>query len=206
MRAKAFGVARRRGHRSAPRCPRTALLILLAALMLGGCGLTAPRGSEGFADLDSLGISDTDRVLTLSIGPALLRFAARHVDDDPGTRELLRSLDGVRIRIYEIDGDAARVATRMDDMSRKLADSGWERVLLVTQEQEQAHMLVKLEGDRIRGMTVLVSDGEAEAVVINLMGDIHPQQFGGVMAALDVDAAGVAEIEPRAEADDDRHG
>jgi hypothetical protein len=206
MRVNAIVGARRRGHRSAPRRPCTALLILLAALTLGGCGLTAPRGNEGFADLDSLGVSDTDRVLTLSIGPALLRFAARHVDDDPETRELLRSLDGIRIRIYEIDGDAARVAMRMDDMSHKLATSGWERILLVRQEQEQAHMLVKLEGERIRGMTVLVSDGDAEAVVINLMGDIHPQQFGDVMAALDVDAAGVAEIEPRAEAGDDQHG
>ena len=181
--------------------PAAVLLVLLSALLLGGCGLTAPRGNAGFADLDSLGMNDTDRVLALSIGPALLRFAARHVEDDPETRALLRSLDGVRIRIYEIDGDPARVATRMDDMSRKLADTGWERVLLVREAQEQAHMLVRLDGDRICGMTVLVSDGDEEAVVINLMGDIQPQQFGGVMAALDVDAAGVADVEPREQTD-----
>jgi len=179
-----------------------ALLALACALLLGGCGLTAPRGNAGFADLDSLGIADTDRVLTLSIGPALLRFAARHVDDDPETQALLRSLDGVRIRIYEIDGDASRVAARMSRMSDRLENSGWERVLLVRQEREQAHMLVKLDGDRISGMTVLVSDGDEEAIVINLMGDIQPQQFGGVMAALEVDAAGVGDIEPRAPAED----
>ena len=72
---------------------------LLLALALAGCGLTAPRGSDGFADLDSLGISDTDRVLSISVGPALLRFAARHVEDEPETQALLRSLDGARIRI-----------------------------------------------------------------------------------------------------------
>lgn len=181
-----------------PTGPRAAaLLALMAALLLGGCGLTAPRSSQGFADLDSLGIADTDRVLALSIGPALLHFAARHVEDDPETQALLRSLDGVRIRIYEIDGDPARVAARMDGMSAKLEGSGWERVMLVRNRDEQAHMLVRLDGDRICGMTVLVSDGDQEAVVINLMGDIQPQQFGGVMAALEVDAAGVAEVEPR---------
>lgn len=178
-----------------------ALLALMSALLLGGCGLTAPRGNAGFADLDSLGIADTDRVLSLSIGPALLRFAARHVEDDPQTRALLRSLDGVRIRIYEIDGDPARVAARMDGMSAKLEGSGWERVMLVRDRDEQAHMLVRLDGDRICGMTVLVSDGDQEAVVINLMGDIQPQQFGGVMAALEVDAAGVADVEPRDQPD-----
>jgi hypothetical protein len=173
--------------------------LLLAAVLAGalaGCGATAPRGSDGYADLDSLGLADTDRVLTLSIGPALLRFAAAHVDDEPETRELLRSLDGVRIRIYEIDGDAARVARRMDGMSRKLQANGWERVLVARSEGEEAHMLMKVVDRRIRGMTVLVSDGESEAVVVNLMGDIQPRQFSKVMTALDVDAGGAGEVRP----------
>lgn len=204
MDTSATEINRRRFPRSAGWRRETALLALLLALVLGGCGLTAPRTNPGFAELDSMGIADTDLVLTLSIGPALLNFAARHVDEDPETRALLESLDGVRIRIYEIDGDADRVAARMDGMSRKLEQGGWERVLLVRDEREQAHMLLKLDGDRVNGMTVLVSDGDAEAVVINLMGDIRPQQFGGVMAALDVDAAGVTDIEPDEPADGDQ--
>jgi len=172
------------------------LLALLCAGLLGACGLTAPRSSEGFADLDSLGLADTDRVLTLSIGPALLRFAANHVDDDPEVRDLLRSLDGVRIRIYEIDGDAVRVAARMEKMSRRLQTGGWEQVMLVRSEDEQAHMLMRVVDERICGMTVLVTDGESEAVVINLMGEINPRQFGDVMVALDVDAGGVQDVQP----------
>jgi hypothetical protein len=174
------------------------LLGLLCASLLGACGITAPRSSEGFADLDSLGLSDTDRVLTLSIGPALLRFAASHVEDDPEVRDLLHGLDGVRIRIYEIDGDAIRVASRMERMSRKLQAGGWEQVVLVRSAGEQAHMLMKVADDRICGMTVLVSDGDSEAVVINLMGEISPRQFGEVMVALEVDAAGVQDVQPLA--------
>jgi hypothetical protein len=34
-------------------------------------------------------------------------------------------------------------------------------------------------------------------VVVNLMGEIQPQQFSDVMVALDVDAAGVEEVQPR---------
>ena len=41
----------------------------------------------------------------------------------------------------------------------------------------------------IRGMTVLTSDGASEAVVVNLMGNIQPEQFGDGMVALDVDAS-----------------
>lgn len=174
--------------------------VVLLTLTLAGCGVTAPRGNDGYADLDSLGIADTDRVMTLSIGPALLRLAAANVEDEPETRELLRGLEGVRIQIYEIDGDAARVAGRMDAMSRKLQAGGWEQVALVRSADEQAHMLMKIVDQRICGMTVLVSDGETEAVVINLMGDIPPQQFSNVMAALEVDAAGVGDVQPAADA------
>ena len=145
----------RRSTRAALRL----LGIISLSLALSACGLTAPRSNDGYADLESLGMRDTDNVMTLSIGPALLHFAASHVEDDPEVRELLKGLDGVRIRIYEINGDAGKVATRMDDMSRHLQEDGWE------------------------------------AVVINLMGEIQPQQFGDVMLALDVDTPGIEDVQ-----------
>jgi hypothetical protein len=165
------------------------------SIALSACGLTAPRSSDGYADLESLGMRDTDKVMTLSIGPALLRFAASHVDDDPEVRDLLKSLDGVRIRIYEIDGDAGKVAMRMDNMSRHLQEDGWEAVMLIREEDEATHMLLRVVDEQIRGMTVLVSDGVSEAVVINLMGEIKPQQFSEVIVALDVDTPGVENVQ-----------
>lgn len=174
--------------------PRLLCLAGLAVL-LSACGLTAPRSSEGFADLESLGVRDTDSVMTLSLGPSVLRFAASHIEDEPEVRDLLKSLDGVRIRIYEVDGNAGRVARRIDDMSRNLQNDGWEPVMLVRKENEATHMLLRTINGRICGMTVLVSDGESEAVVINLMGDIKPDQFGDVMLALDVDSPGVEEVQ-----------
>ena len=174
---------------------RRAGLAAALALLLTGCGLTAPRSSDGFANLDSLGLTDTDLVMSLSLGPAILGFAARHVEDDPQAEALLSSLDGVRIRIYEVDGDAGRVGERMARMSERLQGDGWEPVMLVRQPDEQVHMLLRVVDERIHGMTVLVLDGDSEAVVINLMGDIRPEQFGDVMVAMDVDSPGVRQVE-----------
>ena len=173
---------------------RTAMAATLL-LSVAACGITAPRSNEGYADLDSLGMMDTDRVINLSLGPTVLHFAARYIDDDPEVRDLLRSLDGVRVRIYEIDGDASKVAGRMQNMSTRLQDDGWEPVMLVSQEDEQVHMLMRMADGQIRGMTVLVMDGSEEAVIVNLMGEIDPTQFTDVMVALDVDAGGVDEVE-----------
>jgi hypothetical protein len=166
------------------------------ALMLSGCGLMAPRGNEGYADLDSLGVFDTDRRIALSLGPVIIHFAARFIDDDPETKEMLRSIDGVRVRIYEIDGDGLRVAARMQDMSDALRADGWEPVALMREEREQTHMLVKTSRGEIRGLTVLTSDGEEEAVVVNLMGNLEPRFFSDAMVALEVD---VPEVEVAAE-------
>ena len=174
----------------------TGLLVLACmTLFISACGITAPRSNDGYADLESLGMRDTDRVLNISIGPALLHFAARFMDDDPETRDLLRSLDGVRIRIYEIDGDSSRVAQRIYRMSEHLQEDGWEPVLLVREQDEEVHMLMRMDNDHISGMTVLVSDGESEAVIVNLMGEIRPEQFGDVMVALEVDAPGVDDVQ-----------
>ena len=168
-------------------------------LLLSACGTTAPRSSDGFADLDSLGLADTDRVLVLSLGPSVLRFVAGQLDDEPETQALLQGLDGVRLRVYEIDGDSARVAARVDRMSDRLQSDGWEAVLRVREGREQTHMLMRTVDQRVRGITVLASDGETEAVVINLMGQLQPGQFANVMAALDVNAAGVQDVHPQAD-------
>ena len=171
------------------------LVLVCVSFFLSACGITAPRSNEGYADLESLGMRDTDRVINISIGPSLLHFAARFIDEDPETRDLLRNLDGVRVRIYEIDGDAGRVNQRIFTMSQHLQEDGWAPVLLVREQGEEVHMLMRMDDDHIRGMTVLVSDGESEAVIVNLMGEIRPEQFGDVMIALNVDAPGVNDVQ-----------
>ena len=167
---------------------KRAVLASGLVLLLVSCGITAPRSNEGYADLASLGLFDTDRTMALSIGPTLLKFAARIVDEDePETAAMLRGLDGVRIRIYEIDGDAERVAARARDMSLHLRKDDWQPVMLVQEDGEQVHMLMRSDGDRIQGLTLITTDSR-EAVVINLMGHLDPTHFSDVMVALDVDA------------------
>ena len=157
----------------------------LLILSLSGCGLTAPHNNEGYAELDALNMRDVDSTMTLSIGPTLLRIATRAMDDDPHTQALLQQLEGVRVRIYEINGDAGRVAADMDRMSEALRQLKWEPVILVREEGERTHMLSKSNADGIVGLTLLTTD-KHEAVVINVMGDLNPEFFADTMAALEV--------------------
>ena len=169
------------------------LVLTLIAFGLSSCGITASRSNEGFANLDSPGISDTDRTMSLSLGKTTLRFAARFLDDEPETQVLLRSLDGVRIRIYEVNGNTNRIAQNFDRMGTKLSNDGWQPVMLVREEGELVQMYSKSSSRGMQGLTIVSADDE-EVVVVNVMGDIQPEHFGDVMLALDVDDAPEVQI------------
>ena len=169
------------------------LLLTLTTLMLSSCGITAPRSNDGYANLDSPGVSDTNRTMSLSLGPTTLRFAARFLDDEPETQALLRSLDGVRVRIYEVHGDTDRIALRFDRMGSKLSNDGWQPIMLVREEGELVQMFSKSSSRGMQGLTIVSADDE-EVVVVNVMGDIQPEHFGDVMVALDVDDAPEVQI------------
>jgi len=164
------------------------LLLILTALAVSSCGITAPRSNDGYANLDSPGIADTDRTMSLSLGRTTLRFAARFLDDEPETQALLRSLDGVRIRIYEVNGDSGRIAHKFERMAVKLGKDGWEPVMLVHEDDELVQMFARHTSRGMRGLTI-VSAGDDEVVVINIMGNIEPDRFGDVMVALNVEDA-----------------
>ena len=169
------------------------LALVLAVLMVSSCGITAPRSNDGYANLDSPGMSETDRTFSLSLGRLPLRLAARFLDDDPETRALIRSLDGVRIRIYEVHGDSGRIAQKFDHMGDKLQNDGWSPVMLVREEGELVQMYAKSSGKGIQGLTIVSAD-EEEVVVVNVMGDIDPKHYSGVMVALNVDDAPEVQI------------
>ena len=167
---------------------KRAMLLLMSMLVttaLISCGITAPRGDEGYANLESPGMFDTQRTTALSIGPTVLWLAARYMDD-PEIKALLKSLNGVRIRIYEVDGDRERVTRNLQHLGQKLQGDHWVPVMLVQEDGEHTQMFAKSSPRGIQGLTI-VSQDEQEVTIINVMGEIEPAHFKDVMVALNVD-------------------
>jgi len=163
------------------------LMGLCLLFLLSGCGITAPSHNAGYADLDGLSWRDVDATLSFSLGPRVLGFAALLIEDDPQTKALLQNLDGVRVKVYEIEGDPGDVAGDLNYMSAQLREAGWEPVILVREEGETTHVLIRMDEDRIAGLTVLTSDA-LEVVLVNVMGELRPELFTQTMATLDLPA------------------
>jgi len=172
---------------------RAIVTAVALVFLMSACGFTAPRGNDGYANLDSPGMADTDRVISLSLGRMVLRFAANFVDDDPEVKALLKSLDGVRVRIYEVTGDPERITHKFHTMGDKLNNDGWDPVMLVREEGELVQMFAKTSTQGISGLTIFSVDDD-EVVVVNIMGEIDPRQYGDVMLALNVEGAPDVEV------------
>jgi hypothetical protein len=166
------------------------LLASLLALTLSACGVTAGglHNDPGYADLDYPGWREADKEFGLSIGPLPLRFAAWVIadDDEPELVNMLRDLKGVRIRIYEIEGDEQRVFDRISESGKRLEAKGWDRLVTVNDDDENVLVMVKADAAKISGMAVLSAD-EDEAVFVNMIGNIRPEFFNEILDSVDSD-------------------
>jgi hypothetical protein len=153
-----------------------ALAALGLVVILTGCGMTAPSGNPGFADVDPPSGRGLSTDIALSLGPRLLRLAAAQIDDEPETQELLRSLDGVRVTVWQLSPEADRLILeeQMVAASSTLTADAWEQVVRVRDGTEVVYVLIKPGDESIAGLAVFVLD-DAEFVFVNVMGQLNPE-------------------------------
>ena len=63
---------------------------------------------------------------------------------------------------------------------------GWESVVTVNDQSEQVRIFMKIDGDVVQGITVMAVE-PTEAVFVNVIGDLNPEEIGKVMDNFDVD-------------------
>lgn len=161
------------------------LIILLSILTVtSGCGFTtrALRHDIGYADLRLPSHRNIDRELGLNIGPTLVKTASRFIPkEDLEDIRLLKHVDGVRVAIYKVNNEDAVVRSSIEATATKLKATGWETLVSVNEEEERVVIMARMEGDILYGVVVLVTD-KAEAVFLNLIGRIEPQDFDALVA------------------------
>ncbi len=106
--------------------------------------------------------------LSLHAGPAALSFARNHADDAE-TRDLLRGMDGADILVLTTEdapADAYRKAA-----TALAARPGWSTIARVHDGGDDAAVLVRLDGERVRELLLVARDGE-DLVLAHVEGDL----------------------------------
>lgn len=177
-----------------PTFKATCKSLLLAALLVPVMH-TAVMAQEdhlkdlpGYVDFGPLADLFGEPQVQVSLGQGLLNFViAASRAEDPDTARLLEKLQAVRINVFNLDQDQMRAADHIAEVASRLEDDLWERIVLVQEDDERVHIYARMNGEVMEGLTVMAAGSDQEAVFINIIGSLNPEDLSQVVDTFDVD-------------------
>ena len=166
-----------------------ALFVLLSALAVSA----SAKSSAGQVDFNSFMPTETGRVVQITVGPVLLKFAAMVASfEEPEAAKLLRSIKHIRVNVVELDrSNRDDAVSKIAEVKAHLKSEGWAPTVQVREsgQKEAVDVYIKLGADdTIEGIVVTVIDGDKEAVFVNVVGNIKADQIAALCESLDIDA------------------
>ncbi|MFT7528081.1 MAG: hypothetical protein ACI9LY_003241 [Arenicella sp.] len=173
---------------------------LLTLVLIGGAGyLLAASGMQskpGYAKLTLPSWLSTNTTVALNLGPRGLKPVRWVINRvlDASNQELelseriligvLDDLQGVRLRIYEVENNSQVFEQAIDDSIASLKQKNWQTLLSV--QEDDKHIVVMQAEDEglISGLSVLLSTPE-NAFFMNLVGQLNPQSIALIAESFD---------------------
>jgi hypothetical protein len=150
--------------------------LVVPALVLGlavSPGLAAGKG-PGYVDPDTfIKIAGDDAVLVqVSIGQALLRMITR---SSPDMERIAGGLESIEAVVLDVSrrGVAESAGKALRDTESRLRKNGWERIVLVRDEDGEVRILVLPKDDKVEGLVVLIIENSDNTMVFaNIAGTV----------------------------------
>jgi hypothetical protein len=146
----------------------------------------------GYVDFNALEIfGDQDATIEVYLKQPMLNLLRKFFkDEDPELYDVFGRLQLVRIQVFDVTQE---VADRFDAESAKtvkiLDKAGWERVVRVNHEDQRVFVYLKPsdEYEFIQGVVVIAMEDLDEAVFVNIVGDIRPDDISRLGGHFGVD-------------------
>ncbi|HHY85950.1 MAG TPA: DUF4252 domain-containing protein [Verrucomicrobia bacterium] len=170
---------------------RMTLTAAIAALALTCSTRAADTQQPGFVDFGTFAPpSSGGSFVEVNIGKTLISLASRMIpEDEPEVSRLLNGLHLIRVNVVGIDdSNRADLEKRAKDIRSKLDKDGWERVVAAIQQDRDVGLYIKAQGeDAIAGLAMVVIEPQAQAVFINVVGNIRPEQLAMVGERMNIE-------------------
>jgi len=150
----------------------------------------ALKAFPGYVDFGELNNLFGEPTVQISVGESLLGLVSSlSASEDPEAAELFKRLYGVRVNVFETEAMVDGAINLVKDVSSQLSQQGWESVVTVNSQDEQVRVFMMIKDNQVQGITVMALE-ETEAVFVNVIGDINPEELGRVMENFDIDING----------------
>lgn len=163
------------------------LLTLVAGLQLARAA-EAPAGMVDFGKFSPP--ASGGQFVEVHLRENLIAMAARLAEGaEPEVAQLLRGLKAVRVNVIGLDeANREEIGQRIQTIRSQLTSAGWERVVTAQQKDEDVSVFIKLRGsEAIEGVAVTILQGNREAVLVNVVGDIKPEQLATLGERFDIE-------------------
>jgi hypothetical protein len=133
---------------------------------------------------------DGGQFVEVQIKSNLLSLAAQLIEkQQPDVAKLLRSVQLVHVNVVGLtDENRAEVTQRVRQIQQDLAPQGWEQTVTVQDKNgPDVGIYIKTRGEQaLAGLVITVIEPKGQAVLVNIVGDIRPEQVAVLGEKLDL--------------------
>ena len=164
---------------------------LAVAVIAAGINLNALADSPpGQVDFGKITPARGGEFVEIQVKSNLLSLAAQSVEkQQPDVAKLLRSVQLVHVNVVGLtDENRAEMEKRVRQIRHDLDAQGWEQNVTVQQKdgQDIGVYTKTRNGEALAGLAITVFDPKKEAVLVNIVGDIKPEQVAALGEKLDI--------------------
>jgi len=162
---------------------RTMLVVAFGIGMLAAAAVSARAGDPlpGQVDFGTFSPPGSKgEFVEINVPANLIALVARFVEkQDPEVAQLLNRLQLVHVSVIGLnDENRADLEKRAQKVRKDLEGKGWERIVKVLKQDQDVGIYLKTQGkDTVQGLAVVVLDGKQQAIFVNIVGDIKPEQL-----------------------------
>jgi Domain of unknown function (DUF4252) len=168
--------------------PIAVSVVLLAGTSVRTQAQEAPPGQVDFGVFTPPGAGQI--FVEVNVPESLISIAASVVEkQEPDAAKLLRAVKGIHMDVIGLnDENRNQIEQRARRLREEVSKKGWERIVVVQQKEQNIGVYLKMDSKSvIQGLTIVVLDGQKQAVFANIVGDIKPEQIAMLAERLRLD-------------------
>jgi hypothetical protein len=159
-------------------------LLLIAALV------AQENKSSGFVDFGKLPTSNSGEFVEVNLGRTVFAISGKLFEkSDPEVAALVRGLHLLQVNVVGLgDDNRTQIQEHIRKLRADLTSKGWERIVSVKEKKDDIAIFLKTRGEEaVEGLVVTVLDGDKEAVLVNIVGNIKPEQVATLGEKMNID-------------------
>jgi hypothetical protein len=170
---------------------RSITILAALAAALTPLSLLAANPPAGYIDFGKLNPGPSGgQFVEVNVNSNLIAMAAKLTQRaEPEVADLLQGLHSIRVNIVGLnDENRAEMESRIKNIRTQLETQSWERIVTAQENNQDVSVYLKTRGqDAVEGIVVTVLEGQKQAVLINVVGNIKPEKLGMLGEKFNID-------------------